>query len=132
MLIGLLSTRARLHLASPWSWLGFGIAILLLVPNHAWQAGHNWDSVAYTIEHRGATDGPIAYVLQQLLLAGPQLLPIMVTGVWRLWRDERLRAAAVTTAAAVLIFFLIAGKANYPANIYPRASGAGSMSLDAA
>src|SRR5437899_7404647 len=43
MLIGLLITRARLHLASPWPWLGFGIAILLLVPNLTWQAGHNWD-----------------------------------------------------------------------------------------
>src|SRR6184192_1318214 len=57
-------------LATPWPWLGFGIAILLLGPNLIWQAGHNWDSVAYTIQHRGATDGPIAYVLQQLLLAG--------------------------------------------------------------
>ena len=127
MLIGLLSTRARLHLASPWPWLGFGIAILLLVPNLTWQAGHNWDSVAYTIQHRGATDGPIAYVLQQLLLAGPQLLPIMVTGVWWLWRDERLRAAAVTIVAVELFFFLIGGKAYYPANIYPLAYAAGSI-----
>src|SRR6266513_546164 len=127
MLIGLLSTRGRWHLASPWPWLGFGLAIILFVPNLVWQAGHNWDSVAYTIQHRGATDGPIAYVLQQLLLAGPQLLPIIVMGVWWLWHEERFRAAATTIIAVELFFFLVGGKAYYPANIYPLAYAAGSI-----
>src|SRR2546425_3313531 len=127
ILIGLLATRARWHLASPWPWLGFGVATLLLVPNLVWQAGHNWDSVAYTTEHRGATDGPIAYVLQQLLLAGPQLLPIIVMGVWWLWRDAQLRAAAVTIISVELFFFLVGGKAYYPAPIYPLAYAAGSI-----
>jgi 4-amino-4-deoxy-L-arabinose transferase-like glycosyltransferase len=129
MLIALLSTRARWHLASPWPWLGFGVAILLLVPNLTWQVGHHWDSFAYTIEHRGATDGPIAYVLQQLLLAGPQLLPVIVMGVWWLWRHERFRAAGVTIIAVELFFFLAGGKAYYPAPIYPLAYAAGSIWL---
>jgi len=127
ILIGLVATSARWHLATPWPWLGFGLAILLLAPNLVWQAGHNWDSLAYTIAHRGATDGPIAYVLQQLLLAGPQLLPIIVVGVWWLWRDERLRSAAVTIIAVELFFFLVGGKAYYPAPIYPLAYAAGSI-----
>jgi 4-amino-4-deoxy-L-arabinose transferase-like glycosyltransferase len=125
MLVGLLTTRARRHLASPWPWGGG--APLLLVPNLVWQVGHNWDSVAYTIEHRGATDGPIAYVLQQLLLAGPQLLPIIVIGVWWLWRDERFRPAAITIIAVELFFFLVGGKAYYPAPIYPLAYAAGAI-----
>jgi len=127
MLVGLLATKSRWHLASRWPWLGFGIAILLLVPNLVWQVGHHWDSVAYTIQHRGATDGPIAYVVQQLLLAGPQLLPIVVMGVWWLWRDERFKAAAVTIIAVELFFFLVGGKAYYPAPIYPLAYAAGSI-----
>src|SRR6267378_2361616 len=127
ILVGLLATQARWHLASPWPWLGFVIAMLFLVPNLTWQVWHNWDSVAYTVEHRGATDGPIAYVLQQLLLAGPQLLPIIVMGVWWLWRDERLRAAAVTIIAVELFFFLAGGKAYYPAPIYPLAYAAGCV-----
>jgi 4-amino-4-deoxy-L-arabinose transferase-like glycosyltransferase len=127
MVVGLLATKSRWHLASPWPWLGFGIAIVLLVPNLVWQSGHNWDSVAYTLEHRGATDGPIAYVLQQLLLAGPQLLPIIAMGVWWLWRDERLRPAAITIIAVELFFFLVGGKAYYPAPIYPLAYAAGSI-----
>jgi 4-amino-4-deoxy-L-arabinose transferase-like glycosyltransferase len=127
MLVGLLATRSRQLLASRWPWFGFGIAILLLVPNFVWQVGHNWDSVAYTIEHRGATDGPIAYVLQQLLLAGPQLLPIVVMGVWWLWQDEGLRAAAVTIVAVELFFLLVGGKAYYSAPIYSLAYAAGAI-----
>jgi 4-amino-4-deoxy-L-arabinose transferase-like glycosyltransferase len=127
MLVGLLSTRARWQLASRWPWLGFGIALLLLVPNLVWQVGHNWDSVAYAIQHRGATDGPIAYVLQQLLLAGPQLLPLIVMGAWWLWRDDRLRAAAATIIAVELFFLLVGGKAYYPAPIYPLAYAAGAI-----
>jgi 4-amino-4-deoxy-L-arabinose transferase-like glycosyltransferase len=127
MLVGLVSTRARWLLASRWPWLGFGIAILLLVPNLVWQVGHSWDSVAYTLNHRGATDGPIAYWVQQLLLAGPQLLPIIVMGVWWLWHDERFRVAAVTIIAVELFFFLVGGKAYYPAPIYPLAYAAGAI-----
>src|SRR3984893_10932224 len=89
MLVALLATRARRLLVSPWPWLGFGLAILLLLSNIILQIGHGWDSVAYTLNHRGATDGPVAYWVQQLLLIGPQLVPLIVMGGWWLWHDER-------------------------------------------
>jgi 4-amino-4-deoxy-L-arabinose transferase-like glycosyltransferase len=127
ILVGLLATPERRWLATRWPWLGFSIATLLLLPNITWQVGHHWDSVAYTLNHRGATDGPIAYWVEQLLLAGPQLLPIVVMGVVWLWRNPRVRAAAVTVIAVELFFFLAGGKAYYPAPIYPLAYAAGSI-----
>src|SRR5438105_13576645 len=129
ILVALLATHERRWLATRWPWLGFSIAILLLLPNLAWQVGHHWDSVAYTLNHRGATDGPIAYWIQQLLLAGPQLLPIMVMGEVWLWRTPRFRAAAVTVIAVELLFFLAGGKAYYAAPIYPLVYAAGSVWL---
>jgi 4-amino-4-deoxy-L-arabinose transferase-like glycosyltransferase len=129
ILVGLLATPERRRLATRWPWLGLLIAIVLLLPNIAWQLGHHWDSVAYTLNHRGATDGPVAYWIQQLLLAGPQLLPIVVMGVAWLWKSTRFRAAAVTIVAVELCFFLAGGKAYYPAPIYPLAYAAGSIWL---
>jgi len=129
ILIGLLATNQRKQLASRWPWLGFGLAIVVFVPNLAWQAGHHWDSVAYTFAHRGATDGPIAYWVQQFLLMGPQLIPLVVGGVWWMWRREQFRAAAVTIVAVELFFFLVGGKAYYPAPIYPLAYAAGCVWL---
>ena len=127
MLVGLIATPARRYLRTRWPWLGFGLALLLLLPNLTWQAGHGWDSIAYTLNHRGNTDGPVFYWVQQLLLAGPQLLPIVVMGVVWLWRRERFRAAAVTIIAVELLFFAVGGKAYYPAPIYPLAYAAGSI-----
>ena len=127
ILIGLLPTNQRQQLVTRWPWLGLGLAIVLFVPNLAWQVGHHWDSLAYTLNHRGATDGPIAYWIEQLLLAGPQLLPIVVMGVVWLWRSPPFRAAAVTIIAVELFFFLVGGKAYYPAPIYPLAYAAGCV-----
>lgn len=127
MLIALLATPQRRMLASRGPWFGFAIAIALLLPNIAWQIGHHWDSVAYTVNHRGATDGPVFYWLQQLLLAGPQLLPIAIMGVIWLWRSARLRPLAVLVITVELLFFLAGGKAYYPAPIYPLAYAAGSI-----
>lgn len=129
ILVGLLLSPQRRVLATRWPWLGFLIAMVLLAPNIAWQATHHWDSVVYTLNHRGATDGPVFYWLQQLLLAGPQLLPIVVMGVVWLWRRERFRAAAITVIAVEILFFLAGGKAYYPAPIYPLAYAAGSLWL---
>src|SRR5438445_5573773 len=129
MLIGLLVTRQRRLLASRWPWLGFGLAVLLLLPNIAWQLGHNWDSVAYTLQHRGNTDGPVLYWVQQLLLVGPQLVPMVVMGVVWLWRQDQFRAAAAMVIAVELLFFLVGGKSYYPAPIYPLVYAAGSVWL---
>ena len=129
IVIGLLATNQRQLLASRWPWLGFGFALVLFVPNLAWQAGHHWDSLLYTIGHRGATDGPIAYWVQQFLLMGPQLIPLIVGGAWWLWRREPFRAAAVTIVAVELFFFLVGGKAYYPAPIYALAYAAGCVWL---
>ena len=127
MLVGLLLSPQRRMMASRWPWLGFGIALLLLLPNIAWQATHHWDSVAYTLNHRGATDGPVLYWVEQFLLAGPPLLPIVVMGVIWLWRRDGLRAAAIMVIAVELVFFLAGGKAYYPAPIYPLAYAAGAI-----
>jgi len=122
-------TKQRRLLASRWPWLGFGLAVLLLLPNIAWQLGHNWDSVAYTLQHRGNTDGPVLYWVQQVLLVGPQLVPLVVMGVVWLWRQDRFRAAAATVIAVELLFFLAGGKAYYPGPIYPLIYAAGAIWL---
>jgi Dolichyl-phosphate-mannose-protein mannosyltransferase len=129
MLLGLLLTPSRRLLRSRWPWLAAGIAVVLLLPNLTWQVSHHWDSVAYTLQHRGNTDGPVLYWLQQLLLVGFTLLPVIVMGTWWLWRQDHYRPAAITIIAVELLFFLAGGKAYYPAPIYTLAYAAGAIWL---
>jgi len=128
--VGLLLTPARRHLATPWPWLGAALAVVLLVPNLVWQAGHGWDSVAYTISHRGHTDGPAAYWLQQLLLVQLLLIPLAVGGAVWLWRSGTFRALAWTAILVELVFFAIGGKSYYPAPIFTLLYAAGAVWLE--
>lgn len=125
---GLLLTAARRHLSTRWPWLGAALAMVLLTPNLLWQAGHGWDSVAYTLHHRGATDGPVAYWVQQaLFLVQPLLLPLLVAGAVWLWRSGTFRALAWTAILVELLFFVVVGKSYYPAPIYPLLYAAGAV-----
>src|SRR5215472_14266138 len=127
----LLLTPDRRHLATRWPWLGAGLAILLMAPNLWWQAGHGWDSVAYTLSHRGHTDGPVAYWAQQaLFLVNPVLLPLAVAGVVWLWRSGTFRALAWTVILVELVLFAAGGKSYYPAAAYPLLYAAGSVWME--
>src|ERR1700730_3235818 len=127
---GLLLTPARRHLATRWPWLGAALAVVLLVPNLWGQAGHGWDSVAYTLHHRGATDGRVASWLQQLFLVRPLLLPLVVAGAVWLWRSGTFQALAWTAILVELLFFAVGGKSYYPASVFPLLYAAGAVWLE--
>ncbi|HKW06490.1 MAG TPA: glycosyltransferase family 39 protein [Candidatus Dormibacteraeota bacterium] len=129
ILLSLLIAR-RSVLATPWPWLGAAIALVLLAPNLEWQATHDWVSVQYTLSHRGHTDGPVAYWLQQLLLINPLFLIPGIAGMAVLRRDARFAPLVYTTVLVELIFFASGGKAYYPAPIYPLVYAAGAMWVD--
>jgi hypothetical protein len=87
--------------------------------------------VAYTLSHRGHTDGPVAYwLLQALFLVQPVLLPLAVAGVVGLWRSGTFRALAWTAILVELLFFAAGGKSYYPAPVYPLLYAAGAVWLE--
>jgi Dolichyl-phosphate-mannose-protein mannosyltransferase len=124
---GLLLTRARRHLATPWPWLGFALALLLFLPNLWWQVGHDWISVTYTFQHRGNTDGPLAYWLEQLLIVQPLLLPLVVAGAVWLWRSGTYRTLTWLAILVELLSLVAGGKSYYPAAMYPLLYAAGAV-----
>ena len=110
---------------------GRGIAMLLFLPNIFWQATHDWISVQYTLSHRGHTDGPVAYWLQQLILGfNPVFLVAGIAGLVALRKDERFSALVYTVIAVELLFFAAGGKAYYPAAVFPAFIAAGAIWLD--
>jgi 4-amino-4-deoxy-L-arabinose transferase-like glycosyltransferase len=128
---GLLLTPARRHLATRWPWLGAALAVVLLLPNLWWQAGHGWDSVVYTLHHRADTGGPVAYWVEQAVLdVQPLLLPLVVAGAVWLWRSGTFRALAWTAILVELLFFAVGGKSYYPAPVYPLLYAAGAVWLE--
>jgi len=130
MLIALLLTRSRRLLASPWPWFGAAIALAIFAPNLVWQATHDWISVQYTLSHRGHTDGPVAYWLQQLFLFGLLFIVPCVAGLFALRRDPRFAPIALLVAGVELFFFAAGGKSYYAGPVYPLAYAAGAIWID--
>ncbi|HEV2414511.1 MAG TPA: glycosyltransferase family 39 protein [Candidatus Dormibacteraeota bacterium] len=133
LLLGLLVTRQRAMLVSPWPCVGAAVALLVFLPNLVWQASHDWISVQYVLSHRGHTDGPFAYWWQQVLVFfNPIFVVPAVLGMARLYRDPRFRPAVYSAIAVELIFFGMGGKSYYAAPVYPLLYAAGAMWLDSA
>jgi 4-amino-4-deoxy-L-arabinose transferase-like glycosyltransferase len=130
MFLGLLVTQRRAMLLTPWPWLGAALAVLIFLPNLAWQATHSWISVQYTLSHRGHTDGPVAYWLQQLLTFNPLFLVPGISGTAALRKDPRFSQLLYTAILVEVLFFAVGGKSYYPAPIFPALYAAGAIWLD--
>jgi hypothetical protein len=82
--VGLVLTRARRHLASPWLWRGLAIAVLLILPNLAWQATHGWPSIEFYRRadiFKNVPTPPLEVLKQQVLGMNPVAAVVSVAGL---------------------------------------------------
>lgn len=129
LLAGTVLSPLRAHLRTPWPWLAGLIALLLLVPNLAWQVQHGWASLSYLQQHRSESGSRPAFVLEQLTLVGPPLLPLLLLGFVELFKSRRTRLLGWTCLVTVLALFLAGGKSYYAGPLYPLLFAAGSVRL---
>ena len=47
LVVGLLLTRERRHLRTPWPWYGGAIALALFLPQVVWQVLHGWSTLEF-------------------------------------------------------------------------------------
>jgi len=137
--VGMLATRARRHLASPWLWAGAALAALLVAPNLLWQVQHDWASLEF---YRPADllknnpTPPLEVLAQQVISANPLALPLWLAGLGFLLVSTRagsLRHLGI--AYLVLLALLMAGGKSRPDRIaafYPLLFAAGGAALDGA
>jgi hypothetical protein len=131
--VGLLAVGPRSVFRSRWPYLAALVAIALWLPNLIWQARHDWPqlelSQAIADGSSGTSDSPVEFLLLQLGLVSPLLVPVWVVGLWRLWRDPELaiwRCFGVAYPLLAVVFLLSGGKAYYLAGLYPILLAAGT------
>jgi hypothetical protein len=132
LLIALLATSSgRAALTTRWPWLGLGLAVLLVLPNLAWQEQHSWPSLEFvrSQNQKTASDTPPGtYLVQQLFLGAG--IVIAVVGVVWLWRRRpALRPLAVVPPLVTLFFLIERGRAYYPLPADAIAIAAGVVAL---
>lgn len=121
--VGLVLTRRWEILRSPWPWTAIGIALVLWLPNLAWQATNGWPQVTmaraiagYAADNRGQAI-PLLW-----LFSGPLLFPVSVAGLaWVLFARAAApcRAIGVAALVALALVILTGGKAYYAIGSMP-------------
>ena len=135
LVIGILATSAhRGVMATRWPWLGGIIALVIWLPNLAWQFASGWPQLtmasALHQQNTSAADY-IGGLPAQLIYAGLLGIPLLIAGLIKLWRTAQLRFLGVA-ATLILIYVLawIPGKVYYADGILPVILAAGSVSAE--
>ncbi len=111
--------------------LAVGVAVLLLVPNLVWEAGHGWTSVHFFLHPPpSGSDETRPQFLVNLLLAMGVAVPAGVAGVMFLVRDRALRPLGWTIVGTVLAYLVLGGKSYYALPVVVLALAAGAIPLD--
>jgi len=131
---GLAVGGPRRSFTSAWLYAGGMLAVAMWVPYLAWQASHGWPELAVARSIANGSSGTSAPRWQllpfQLVLFGPYLAPVWITGLIRLLRDRALRwARALGVAYLVLavIFLITGGKPYYLGGMFPVMAAAGAQ-----
>lgn len=135
--VALLLTPLRRELKRPWIWLGLCLALLIFLPNVVWQMRHGYPTIEdlQNVKRMGKNVvlSPLQFVLQQVLLLNPLLLPFWLTGLVSLLvgRLSRLRVLGWTYLVLLAMMIALKAKNYYLAPIYPMLFAAGAVAIEA-
>jgi hypothetical protein len=134
---GVVLTRARRHLISPWLWGGVGVALLIFLPNLAWQVRHDFISLDFlsSIHARDVRIGRTSdFVSEQFIFStNPIALPLWVAGlVYYLFSPAGRRYGALgwMFVASFALLFAMEGRSYYLAAAYPMLIAAGAIAWE--
>ena len=134
--VGLSLTPQRRQLASPWPWIGGGLAALIFLPHVWWQVRTGWPSLEFMARasaEKNLPISPLAFFLQQILLLNPVLFPLWLAGLLALLFAPalaRVRALGWAYVAVFVLFVTQRAKVYYLAPIYPVLFAAGAVILE--
>jgi len=128
---GFLATDARRLLRSRYLLAGCLIAAALAAPDLIWQAAHGWPSIDVFRALQGeAGHNRAVYWAAQVLYTGLVLVPVWVTGaIWSVRSEaaRRFRPVGIACGLAIVLQFVLGGKAYYPGGAYTFLLAAGCV-----
>lgn len=125
LLAGLLLSRARKLLFTPWLFAGGAVALVIFLPNLLWNIHHHWPflELMHNIRASGRDVAlpPLAYLAEQARMVSPFTLPFWLGGLgYFFFSREGRRYSAIGWAFVITIgfFMLLHGKDYYSAAAY--------------
>jgi hypothetical protein len=132
IVMGVLLTKTRRHLACKWLWMGVGLSLLIFSPNLLWQVQHHFISLDF-LSHIHARDirlgrhkGFFTDQIKFTLLA----FPLALAGLYFYLASKagsRFRMLGWMYVVPLLLFVLAKGRGYYLGPAYPMLYAAGSV-----
>lgn len=133
LIAGLMLTSGRRTLRTPWFLGGVAIAILIALPNFAWQATHGfpmWELLRNGAAGKNLPTPPALFLFQQLLITNLFVAPLWIVGLIRLFANPTDRFLAWTYVLLIAMMIALHAKHYYPANVYPILIAAGAVAFE--
>lgn len=133
MIAGIALTAQRRALLTPWLLAGAAIAIVIALPNFAWQAVHGfpmWELLRNGAQGKNLPTPPVVFLFQQLLLTNLFVAFVWICGLVWLFFDKTARFLAWTYVLLVVMMIALHAKHYYPADVYPILIGAGGVAFE--
>jgi hypothetical protein len=131
---GLVVARRWDVVRSPWAWAAIGIAMLLWLPNLAWQAANGWPQLEMARAIGAyAGDNRASFIPTLWLFPGPLLFPVSAAGLaWVLVAKAARpwRAVGLGALVARALVWITGGKAYYAIGSVGVFMAAGAIVLD--
>lgn len=132
--VGLVATRDRRWLASPWPWLGAALALVIFAPHLLWQVENDWPTLEFMRRASGEKmmpTSPLGFLADQILVTNPMTVPLWISGLVFYFGLERGRPYRVLgwIWLVVFVFLLASGtsRANYIGPAYAALLAAGAV-----
>lgn len=137
LLLGLLLTRQRKLLFTPWLFAGGAVALLIFLPNLIWNIQHHWPflELMHNIRVTGKDIAypPAAYFAQQVMMMNPFSFPFWFGGLIFYFFSraaESFRACGWAFLLTFAFFLVSHGKDYYSAPAYPILLAAGAVAAE--
>jgi hypothetical protein len=150
LVIGLLLTKERRTLATPWLAIGAGVVVVLMLPNLWWQAAHGWPFLAvlrgdaanrhafnngWLLESQNLASNALSFATEQLLYTNPLAAPVWLCGLIAPFLGPRLRELRFVSLAYIVLFLAavaLEAKGYYIIGIYGALFAIGAVVVERA
>ncbi len=137
LIIGLLLSRERKILFTPWLLLGGVVALLIFLPNLIWNIQHHWPFLELMRNVRATGKDiilpPGKYLLQQILMMNPASFPFWFGGLLLYFLSpaaKRYRVFGCAFVITIAFFMLTHGKDYYSAPAYAMLLAGGAVAAE--
>jgi hypothetical protein len=134
VIVGVLATRNRRWLTSPWLWGGAGLALVIWLPNLLWQIQNHWISLYFlsSIHTRDMQAGLTSnFLIDQILFNfNPVMLFLVIAGLYYFFfspAGQRYRMMGWMYVVPLILLIFIQGKGYYLAATYPMLAAGGAV-----